>query len=221
MSTSSLPVHITPPLKYSGFDDASTTEVSNPMEVSLYNRSTILQKLAKLKNDFSNDPKVEAQFANRRKMYAEGTISKSVQFRNQFETALNDINGQAGGSALTNVRGFLDLGCAPGGFPNWVLKKNPEARGVGVTLSMEERGWEMVLDPVWAEGDHKRFDFLEADVSDRTAWPIIEEKLSEIGGGCDLIIAGAVFREQEGQMEAHSTITSVEPSSKSANSSSA
>lgn len=40
---------------------------------------------------------------------------------------------------------FLDLGCCPGGFTSYVLQRNRWARGVGVSLPVDEGGHKFVL----------------------------------------------------------------------------
>ncbi|KAF8532295.1 hypothetical protein JB92DRAFT_3104091 [Gautieria morchelliformis] len=35
---------------------------------------------------------------------------------------------------------FLDLGCCPGGFSDYILRQNPEARGIGMSLGQESGG---------------------------------------------------------------------------------
>lgn len=166
------------------------------MELSLFDRSPVLRKLLKLKHKFAKDPKVEAYFQNRRQLYAEvGTedVRRITVFRDQFEEAMEDINDQSGW-ALTGVQGFLDLGCAPGGFSTWVLKKNIESRGVGVTIGSDQNGWAMVHTG-WGTSMLERYEVTEADLTDSKAWPPIMEKVQAIGN-CNLVIAGAVFREQ-------------------------
>ncbi|KAI9063801.1 hypothetical protein FKP32DRAFT_1592034 [Trametes sanguinea] len=59
---------------------------------------------------------------------------------------------------------FLDLGCAPGGFSLHVLRTNPEARGVGLSLSESQGGRAFLLDESYrSRFEHKEQDLLEYD----------------------------------------------------------
>jgi len=48
-------------------------------------------------------------------------------------------------AAFANVKSFLDLGCAPGGFASRMLEEIPEAKGYGVTLPVEKGGFPVLL----------------------------------------------------------------------------
>lgn len=41
---------------------------------------------------------------------------------------------------------FLDLGCCPGGFSSYILDKNPQATGFGISLSPQEGGHSFLMD---------------------------------------------------------------------------
>ncbi|EPQ53652.1 hypothetical protein GLOTRDRAFT_45291, partial [Gloeophyllum trabeum ATCC 11539] len=56
---------------------------------------------------------------------------------------------------------FLDLGCCPGGFSSYILTKNRKARGIGVSLPVEEGGHESMLENEF----QPRFDLYFADIT--------------------------------------------------------
>jgi len=41
---------------------------------------------------------------------------------------------------------FLDLGCCPGGFSSYILDKNPNAKGLGISLPVADGGHEFALE---------------------------------------------------------------------------
>lgn len=55
-----------------------------------------------------------------------------------FEKAFKDINDACGRPfGRGRIHNFLDIGFAPGGFSTWLLRSNPDANGVGITLPPE------------------------------------------------------------------------------------
>ncbi|KAH9908239.1 uncharacterized protein BXZ73DRAFT_109963 [Epithele typhae] len=55
---------------------------------------------------------------------------------------------------------FLDIGCAPGGFSSYILRKNRNALGTGITLPVSQGGPPMQLE----EQFHQRYRLIEQDV---------------------------------------------------------
>lgn len=191
MSTNTQARYVPPHLR---FDESQITRNLSAMELSLYNQSPIFRRLLRVKREFGNDPSTEARFQARRALYAEGVPDDYTVFRDQFEQAMDDINHQSGG-ALLSVRKFLDLGCAPGGFSTWVLRKNEMSRGVGVTIGMEKNGWGLVQ-AGWEESMVEQYQYVEADICDQVAWTTIQDKINGMHT-CDLVIAGAIWRAQD------------------------
>ncbi|KAI0644346.1 hypothetical protein C8Q79DRAFT_975544 [Trametes meyenii] len=61
---------------------------------------------------------------------------------------------------------FLDIGCAPGGFSQHVLQRNPSARGLGVSLSESRGGHAFLLEPTYLDRyEYVQQDLLEYDLS--------------------------------------------------------
>ncbi|TRM57403.1 hypothetical protein BD626DRAFT_574589 [Schizophyllum amplum] len=60
---------------------------------------------------------------------------EGIWFENMKEV-MREIDWATEGTALPREGSFnfLDLGCCPGGFSSYILKKNPDAVGVGVSL---------------------------------------------------------------------------------------
>jgi hypothetical protein len=100
------------------------------------------------------------------------------------------VDEQVGGLfSGRRVRAFLDLGCAPGGFSLFLLKNNPGARGVGVTLPgipLVSHG-RPLADPSRYQVQHRDITITNFDPMSFTApaqWLGLER------GGYDMIIAG-------------------------------
>jgi len=66
-----------------------------------------------------------------------------VHFAKTYRTLSEVLETHTG--AFKDVKTFLDLGCAPGGFSSRLLEENPEAQGFGVTLPWEAGGFPMIF----------------------------------------------------------------------------
>lgn len=166
------------------FDATSIIERFGSTGLSLYNQSAILHHLLRLKYEPTKCQRLRRVDSN--------LDAKDVNnSRDDYEKALGEINSQLEG-AFANVEVFLDLGCAPGGFSTWVLKNNARCRGVGVTLEEKHNG--RIMNRTGWDDFPGRYEFLEGDITDATVWPGIQGKV-EGPGACNLVIAGAVFRD--------------------------
>lgn len=80
-----------------------------------------------------------------------------------FKFAFGQIDARSGGAfSGGRVRRFADVGCAPGGFAEYVLQGNQNAMGTGLTLSPGAGGLRMQLDSSLLG----RFDVRYGDVRD-------------------------------------------------------
>ncbi|KAI0742091.1 hypothetical protein C8Q80DRAFT_1347080 [Daedaleopsis nitida] len=62
---------------------------------------------------------------------------------------------------------FLDVGCAPGGFNSYVLRMNPQARGVGITLPESAGGHAFLLERHYLP----RYELIEQELLQYTHSP--------------------------------------------------
>lgn len=110
--------------------------------------SPIYVRLRQLKILYGAHPATEEQFlANKRRMLSSAAGGDPLVHLRGYAKALNDINYAHrhifGGG---RVKRFLDLGCSPGGFSDWLLQHNPDAVGLGITLPDEDASWEIVVE---------------------------------------------------------------------------
>jgi 23S rRNA U2552 (ribose-2'-O)-methylase RlmE/FtsJ len=100
---------------------------------------------------------------------------------------MNDIDITAGNVlSKGDISRYLDLGCSPGGFSTWVMSKNPESKGLGITLPVEMAGLPMVSFP---EGNYT------VKYRDVTRLEDVERELREADMGIlDLVMAACIYR---------------------------
>ncbi|KAI8998088.1 hypothetical protein BC832DRAFT_616892 [Gaertneriomyces semiglobifer] len=89
---------------------------------------------------------------------------KKVSVANQFHGAMEEVDSCSGGAVNGEVKRFLDLGCAPGGFSRWILEHNPDSIGMGVTLPPEMGRIPMVMEGILE--DPSRYHCEYRDVTD-------------------------------------------------------
>ncbi|KAJ3481488.1 hypothetical protein NLI96_g7632 [Meripilus lineatus] len=169
--------------------------------------SRIHGHLLHIKQFYREHPAIEEKFKTRRsKQLSNTSVSASKSFfRIGFEKVFDEIDRHSG-QIFRNGRvcRFLDLGCSPGGFSNWLLKHNKEARGVGMTLPDEHAKFTLA-----AEGTHlteERYrvhyesiisysmDFISR--GENPTVPLVQDELAE---AYDVVIAGA-FPTLEGHV---------------------
>ncbi|KAI8974609.1 hypothetical protein BD414DRAFT_424300 [Trametes punicea] len=81
---------------------------------------------------------------------------------------LQEIDAAAGFIPKSGPFRFLDLGCAPGGFSAHILKTNPDARGVGISLPESQGGHALLLDEAYLP----RYEYLEHDLLEYDLLPL-------------------------------------------------
>ena len=114
-----------------GVDDQIYGEL-NIFERNFF-QSSVYPRLRSIKREYGQDPRIDARFEFNRKHY--NFRSLSLESRDQFETIFSAINHTVGDIFVGgNIKVFLDLGCAPGGFSKFVLENNPDSQGFGITL---------------------------------------------------------------------------------------
>ncbi|KAH9938852.1 uncharacterized protein BXZ73DRAFT_44506, partial [Epithele typhae] len=65
----------------------------------------------------------------------------------QMKTVMSEIDSfEVGLIPPSGEVKFLDIGCAPGGFSSYILAKNSQAQGTGVTLDTAQGGYRLLLE---------------------------------------------------------------------------
>ena len=78
--------------------------------------TSVYPRLRAVKREYGQDPRIDARFEFKRKHYTFQSLS--TESRDQLETIFATINHTLGDGVFVggNIKFFLDLGCAPGGF---------------------------------------------------------------------------------------------------------
>lgn len=106
-------------------------------ELNIFERrflhTSVYPRLRASKRGYGQDPRIDARFEVKKKRNNFRSLNSGP--RDQFQAIFSAINDAVGGAFVGgNIKVFLDLGCAPGGFSKFVLENNPGARGLGITL---------------------------------------------------------------------------------------
>lgn len=137
-----------------------------------------------------------------------GGAKRALAYLKTYEQAFGHISRAHGGTLFSGgrVKRFLDMGCSPGGFSNWLLEHNWAATGVGMTLPDAQAQWKMITTGTHLEGP--RYDLRFADIVsvamaavDNDETPVIPPRHGSDGGGAagfDLVVAGAFPSMDEG-----------------------
>lgn len=168
---------------------------NDPIVVHFRETSPVYSTWLDVKDVYGRDPAVENKFRSRREQQGRELqscdVSASLLYRDQFNSAIDDVNSQIGG-AMLNVGTFLDLGCAPGGFSKWLLQSNQVSRGFGLSLPASDAGLPILMAD-WNE--RSRYKFVEANILDdpESFYPLIHEFFSQTR--VDLVVCGARHRD--------------------------
>ncbi|KAG8760445.1 hypothetical protein FRC11_000399 [Ceratobasidium sp. 423] len=211
----------------SEFED---TRTMGPALNYFYTNSPSFQRCRQMKRRYGDNDVVNQKFAQNRERSRNHDQNLAPMFRDQFCTAFSDMVDDLGGpecllnpnpttGAARFVRRFADLGCAPGGFAQYLLTTFPQCTGVGVT---HPDGYTMTYQG-WTNGMQQRFPVHFADVTsapgDLVARVLPDAELptppdspsrqagrphmSRPGNNlCDIVIAGAILcndRTRQGQ----------------------
>lgn len=136
-----------------------------PFEQPLLARSPSLQRFLAMRHLHrqSEDVAQEYQAHDQYNRAAFRADACSPQHFNSFKFVFSQIDARSGGAFHGGkVRRFLDAGCAPGAFAEYVLRENEDAVGTGLTLSPGAGGLRMQLDSSLL----RRFDVQYGDVRD-------------------------------------------------------
>ncbi|KZT71071.1 hypothetical protein DAEQUDRAFT_810077 [Daedalea quercina L-15889] len=164
-------------------------------EVPFFTGSPILRQLLVLKEFYRRSNAVDTFYIEQgQRNRAARTNDTSLLHFEAFEASFREIN-EATHQAFRrgHVHKFLDLGFAPGGFATWILRTNPEAHGVGISLSLKASGIQSQIDPRFRE----RFQECYDDVRRVAAGQVDSGIENLLHGKFDLIIANATIMLQE------------------------
>ncbi|KAH9837952.1 uncharacterized protein C8Q71DRAFT_857122 [Rhodofomes roseus] len=148
--------------------------------------SDILRRLLVLKELYRLSDAVDRYYIDQsERNRATRADPSSLVHLEAYEKAFKEINELAGRPFGRNqVRKFLDLGFAPGGFATWLLRSNGSALGTGITLSPEASGIQARVDLQFLE----RFQQHDQDVRQIADGQVI---IGDAPAAFDLIIANA------------------------------
>ncbi|QRV95800.1 FtsJ-like methyltransferase [Ceratobasidium sp. AG-Ba] len=205
------------------------TRTMGPSLHYFYTNSPAFQRVRQMKRLYGDNEHVNQKFAQNRERSRTDDHTLAPMFRDQFYQAFNDMVDDIGGpecllvpnpstGAARFVRKFADLGCAPGGFAQYLLTTFPQCTGVGVT---HPEGYTMTYQS-WSNAMQQRFPVHFADLTSapgdlaarvlpdldmpmtppdspsRTA----RRPVAQHPNLCDVVIAGAILcndRTRQGQ----------------------
>ncbi|KAB5591874.1 Ribosomal RNA large subunit methyltransferase J [Ceratobasidium theobromae] len=204
------------------------TRTMGPALHYFYTHSPPFQRCRQMKRRYGDNEVVNQKFAHNRERSRVDDSTLAPMFRDQFYTAFGDMVEDLGGpecllvpnpttGAARFVRKFADLGCAPGGFAQYLLTTFPQSTGIGIT---HPDGYTMTYQG-WSNGMQQRFPVhfadltaspgeLAARVLPDAELPITPPDSPSRQAGrshlnrslCDVVIAGAILcndRTRQGQ----------------------
>ncbi|KAG8689236.1 hypothetical protein FRC08_011032, partial [Ceratobasidium sp. 394] len=140
------------------------TRTMGPSLHYFYTNSPAFQRCRQMKRLYGDNEQVNQKFAQNRERSRTDDHTLAPIFRDQFYSAFSDMVDDIGGpecllvpnpatGAARFVRRFADLGCAPGGFAQYLLTTFPQCTGVGVT---HPEGYTMTYQS-WSNAMQQRF----------------------------------------------------------------
>jgi len=131
---------------------------------SLFLNSEALNNLQKLRPDLKygkGAPSLNAHFQHQRKLSdAPGPELQQTWFRG-MKNVLGELDEVLRCIPETCPFRFLDVGCCPGGFSSYILSKNPNSMGTGMSLAVESGGHGFLLE----EHLRARLQLMLADIT--------------------------------------------------------
>ncbi|KAJ2987331.1 hypothetical protein NUW54_g9456 [Trametes sanguinea] len=123
-----------------------------------------LRELRRLRGQGWRDDRLDKHFSSQRQRADRPPIHSQQYWYREMANIMDELDTAAEFIPKLGPLDFLDLGCAPGGFSLHVLRTNPEARGVGLSLSESQGGHAFLLDESYrSRFEHKEQDLLEYD----------------------------------------------------------
>jgi len=128
---------------------------------SSFRKSSALVELNQLRHQNSRDPFIRAQFDHQRKQSDDPSPEIQAAWFRGMKDVLQEIDEMLGCIPLFSPLYFLDVGCCPGGFSSYILSKNLQSNGVGISLAVESGGHGLLLE----ENLRPRLDLNTADLT--------------------------------------------------------
>ncbi|KAI0666909.1 hypothetical protein C8Q78DRAFT_1072230 [Trametes maxima] len=108
---------------------------------------------------WDND-ELDSHFSNQRQV-ADSSSSKNERYwYRTMQDVLNELDRTSHLIPHCKTFEFIDIGCAPGGFSGYVLKRAPQASGVGISLPVSLGGHQFVLEREYSP----RYHLIEQDI---------------------------------------------------------
>ncbi|TFK49424.1 hypothetical protein OE88DRAFT_1662999 [Heliocybe sulcata] len=120
-----------------------------------------LEHLIALRAKGWQDEKLDQAFTRQRYIADNADKNLNMTWYKRSMTVMEEIDNYARCITPTGPLRFLDLGCCPGGFTSYVLERNGMARGLGVSLPVDQGGHVCCLEA----RARNRFQLYFADVT--------------------------------------------------------
>ncbi|THH30958.1 hypothetical protein EUX98_g3216 [Antrodiella citrinella] len=156
-------------------------------ELRIWHISRSFRDVLHIKSLYRSDPDTEEYFSSRRQhqlssLDADTGCQDDFDYKQVHKNSIEEMSRAHGDCFDHNrVRRFMDLGCSPGGFNNYLLEHNPSAQGVGITLPDDDAKFPFELTPRLRES---HYQVIFADIT------TLAEDM-KFPGPYDLILAGA------------------------------
>ncbi|KAI0341194.1 hypothetical protein BDW22DRAFT_1359445 [Trametopsis cervina] len=105
-----------------------------------------LRQLLDLRKQGWEEKEFDRDFAAQRATAAAPNDKAKLAWFTLMKKAMGELDECARFVPPFGAFSFLDLGCCPCGFTSWILSKNPDARGKGISLPQEQGGHEYTLE---------------------------------------------------------------------------
>ncbi|KAK0433197.1 hypothetical protein EV421DRAFT_1893007 [Armillaria borealis] len=101
-----------------------------------------LDRLTQLKRKGQRTPAIQQYFRNQREVADNADMDLSERWLKKMKKIMGQIDDHVQWCVPFSGRPFrfLDLGCCPGGFSTYILKKNKQSTGVGISLDPADGG---------------------------------------------------------------------------------
>ncbi|THH17884.1 hypothetical protein EW146_g3020 [Bondarzewia mesenterica] len=99
-----------------------------------------LKDLSDLRKKGWAEEGLDHHFIRQRQLADTANAHMNLVWFNKMKVVFGELDVAARIVPLSGPMQFLDLGCSPGGFSSYILHKNRNARGVGISLPVEQGG---------------------------------------------------------------------------------
>ncbi|OSD00108.1 hypothetical protein PYCCODRAFT_1371726 [Trametes coccinea BRFM310] len=138
-----------------------------------------LRELRRLRARGWTEDGLDKHFVSQRQSADEPPVQSQHYWYREMANVMAGLNTVADFIPKCGSLNFLDLGCAPGGFSLHVLRTNPEAKGVGLSLSKSQGGHAFLLDESYqSRFEHKEQDLLEYDLLPETCHAVESPRIT-------------------------------------------